>query len=166
MTEGYTPAEDLLPEPEYYDERGQTKDENTEMKNLDDWEQTPDGFVKPPEEETSFIDDLPDAPDTLVSLAKEDTIKSCYKFLEDNGYTVDKDAHLKNKALFILSYDNKLGIMYQDKIIYLTYLKNPSQFLLPTTIASNVGKGGASFVRDVLGIKQKQMLSILVNFLK
>ena len=55
---------------EYYDEQGQTKDENTEMKNLDDWEQTSDGFVKPPEEETSFVDNLPDAKPKAVITEK------------------------------------------------------------------------------------------------
>ena len=70
MTEGFTPK-DLLPEDEYYDERGQTKDENIEMEDRDSWEQTPDKFAKPPEEETTFID-LPDAPETLVSLAKQE----------------------------------------------------------------------------------------------
>ena len=34
MAEGFTPAEDYTPAGEYYDEYGQTKDENTEMKNL------------------------------------------------------------------------------------------------------------------------------------
>ena len=114
----------------------------------------------------NIVDDLPDAPETLVSLAKEEKIKRYCKFLEDNGYTVDKEAHLKNKALFTLSFDNKLGIMYQDKIIYLTYLKSPSQFLLPTTIASSYGKGGASFVRDVLGIKKKPNAEHLSELLK
>ena len=68
MAEGFTPAEDYTPADEYYDEYGQTKDENTEMKKFDNWEQTPDGFVKPPEEDTSFVEDLPDAPGTPVSL--------------------------------------------------------------------------------------------------
>ena len=43
---------------------------------------------------------LPDAPETLVSLAKQEKIESFYKYLEDNGYRVDKAAHLKHKALF------------------------------------------------------------------
>ena len=61
-----------------YDERGQTKwYENTEMKKiLMVGNKLQDGFAKPPEEETSFIDNLPDAPETLVSLAKEEKIKS------------------------------------------------------------------------------------------
>ena len=144
MAEGYTP-EDFLPEDEYddyddYDEYRQTKDENIEMKIRDDWEQTTDGFVKPPEQETSFVDDLPDAPETIVSLAKEEKNKSYYKFLEDNGYIFDKDAHLKNKALFTMSSNNKLGITYEGKTIWLSYKRNPSQFLLPTTIASYYGK--------------------------
>ena len=54
MAEGFTPAEDYTRADEYYDEYGQTKGENTEMNNRDDWEQTSDGFVKPPEQETTF----------------------------------------------------------------------------------------------------------------
>ena len=140
MTEGFTPK-DLLPEDEYYDERGQTRDENIEMEDRDSWEQTPDKFAKPPEEETTFID-LPDAPETLVSLAKQEKIESYYKFLDDNKYRVDKDAHLKYKAYFTMSSDKKLGMIYKGKTIWLSYLRNPSQFLLPETIASKYGKGG------------------------
>ena len=81
------------------------------MKNLDDWEQTQDGFVKPTQEETTFDEKLPDASQTLVSLAKQEKIESFYKYLEDNGYRNDKDAHLKHKALFTMSPDNKLGII-------------------------------------------------------
>ena len=67
MAEGYDP--DLYyGENEYYPSEGQTKDEKIELKPLDDWEQTPDGFVKPPEDETSFAD-LPEAPGTIESPA-------------------------------------------------------------------------------------------------
>ena len=75
MAEGFTPAEDYTRADEYYDECGQTKDENIEMTNRDDWEQTSDGFVKPPEQETSFVDDLPDTPSTPVSLEKQEKLK-------------------------------------------------------------------------------------------
>ena len=34
---------------------------------MKDWNQTKDGFAEPPEEETPFIDALPDTPNTPVS---------------------------------------------------------------------------------------------------
>ena len=70
MTEGYNPAEDYT-----QDGYEGNEDEKIEMEDRDDWEQTQDGFAKLPEEETTFID-LPDAPETLVSLAKQDKIDS------------------------------------------------------------------------------------------
>ena len=63
MTEGYNPAEDYT-----QDGYEGNEDENIKMEDRDDWEQTQDGFAKPPEEETNI--DLPDAPETLVSLTK------------------------------------------------------------------------------------------------
>ena len=149
MTEGYNPAEDYT-----QDGYERNEDEKIEMEDRDDWEQTQDGFAKPPEEETTFID-LPDAPETLVSLAKQDKIDSYYKFLDDNYYRVDKDAHLKYNALFTLGSDKKLGIIYKGETIWLSKLRNPSQFLLPDTLAQKYGKGGKHFVRDVLGISVK-----------
>ena len=53
-------------ENEDYPSEEQTKDEN--------WEQTQDGFVKPPEEETSFAD-LPDAFGTIESPALKKKLK-------------------------------------------------------------------------------------------
>ena len=150
MAEGYDP--DLYyDENEDYPSEGQTKDEKIELKPLDDWEQTPDGFVKPPEEETSLT--LPEAPGTIESPALKEKIKSFYEFLEDNGFNVNKNAPLEHKARFTKSADNKLGIIYKGETIWLTHIRNTSQFLTPKTIASKYGKGGTQFVRDVLGIK-------------
>ena len=70
MAEGYDPNLDYeidYNENEDYPSEEQTKDEN--------WEQTQDGFVKPPEEETSF-DDLPDAFGTIESLELREKLKS------------------------------------------------------------------------------------------
>ena len=110
MAGSFTPAEDYhdgyLDDYEDYEGYGDEA-ENIEMKNRDDWEQTPDEFAKPPEEETTFDEKLPDAPQTLVSLEKQEKIESYYKYLEDNGYRVDKDAHLKHEALFTMS-DNAI----------------------------------------------------------
>ena len=114
----------------------------------DDWENN----LIPPEEETSFIDNLPDVPGTPVSLAKQEKINSFYKFLEDNGYNVDKNAPLDNGALFKMNEDKQLAVDYKGKLIRLTLIKDSKKFLSPKTLASIYGKGGVAFVRDVLGI--------------
>ena len=80
-------------------------------------------------------------------------MKVFYKYLEDNGYNVDKNAPLDHKARFRKSADNKLGIAYKGKIFWLTHIKNTSQFLTPRTMVSQYGKGGTQLVRDVLGIR-------------
>ena len=110
MAEGYTP-EDFLPEDEYYDERGQTKDENIEMKNRDSWEQTPNEFAKPPEQETSLDEKLPIAPDTIEYLERDVKIKNFYKHMLKKGYTVDKNAPLMNKALYWM--DDKKNFIHE-----------------------------------------------------
>ena len=56
------------------------------MKDLKGWDQTKDGFAEPPEEETPFVDNLPDTPGTPMSLEKQEKIKSFYKYLEDRNY--------------------------------------------------------------------------------
>ena len=94
MAEGFSP--DLDYEMDYnknedYPSEEQTKDEN--------WEQTPDGFVKPPEDEVSYAD-LPDAFGNPVSLELQEKIKSFYKHLEDTGYEVNK-MHLLNIKLYL-----------------------------------------------------------------
>ena len=147
MAEGYDP--DLDYEMDYdknkdYPSEGQTKDEN--------WEQTKDGFVKPPEEETSYAD-LPDAYGELGSLELQEKIKSFYKHLEDNGYIVDRNAPLEYKVVFKLNDFKFLSAIYNGKKVYLTYDFNKDRFYLPKTIAKEYGKGGTQFVRDVLGIK-------------
>ena len=153
MAEGYDPDLDYkidYDENEDYPSEGQTKDEKIELKPLDDWEQTEDGFVKPPEEETSLT--LPEAPGTIESPALKEKIKSFYKYLDDNGYSVNKNAPLENKATFTISADRKLGINYKDKTIWISHEKDTSQFYTPRTMVSQYGKGGTQFVRDVLGI--------------
>ena len=165
MAEGFTPK-DFLPEAEFYDERGQTKYENIEMEKRDSCKQTPDEFAKPPEQETTFIDNLPDAPETIVSIAKEEKIKSYHKYLEDNGYTVDRNAQLEHGAVYKMNANKELVISYKGKIIRLTQANKPNEFLSPNTLKLMYRKGGTQFVRDVLGIKKKQMLCVLKNFLK
>ena len=148
MAEGYGPDYEMdYIENEDYPSEEQTKDEN--------WEQTPDGFVKPPEEETSFAD-LPEAPGIIESPALKEKIESFYKYLDDNGFNVNKNAPLEHKARFTKSADNKLGIIYKGETIWLSHIRNTSQFLTPKTLALRYGKGGTQFIRDVLGIKPKQ----------
>ena len=146
MAEGYTPEEDYTQDGYERDE-----DENIEMKDRDDWEQTKDGFVKPPEETT--FDDLPEAPGTIESPALKEKIESFYKYLHDNGFNVNKNAPLEHKATFTISADRKLGINYKDETIWISHKKDTSQFLTPKTMASQYGRGGTQFVRDVLGIR-------------
>ena len=158
MAEGYDLDLDYeidYDENEDYPSEGQTKDEKIEMKPLDgDWGHTEDGFVKPPEETT--FDDLPEAPGTIESPATQEKIENFYKYLDDNGFNVDKNAPLEHKARFTKSADNKLGIIYKGETIWLSHIRNTSQFLSPKTLALRYGKGGKQFVRDVLGIKPKQ----------
>ena len=153
MAEGYDPDLDYeidYEENEDYPSEGQTKDEKIELKPLDDWEQK-DGFVKPPEEETSLT--LPEAPGTIESPALKEKIKSFYKYLDDNGYRANKDAPLENNATFELSPGKALSVNYKGKTIWLTLRKDSNKFYTPKTIHAQYGKGGTQFVRDVLGIK-------------
>ena len=66
-----------------------------------------DGFVKPPEDETSFAD-LPDAFGTIESPALKEKLKSFYKHLEDNGYIVDRNAPLEYKIRFVIKGGRKV----------------------------------------------------------
>ena len=54
-----------------------------------------------------------------------------------------------------MNVDKELFINYKGENIRLTHVKNANQFLSPSKIATNFGKGGTQFVRDVLGIKSK-----------
>ena len=150
MAEGFDPDYDIdYIENEDYPSEEQTKDEN--------WEQTQDGFVKPPEEETSFVD-LPDAYGNPVrSLELTEKVKSFYKHLEDMGYIVDRNAPLEHKVVFEMEqYTRRLSATYHggnSKRVLLTLETNANKFYSPKTIAAWYGKGGTQFVRDVLGIK-------------
>ena len=64
MAEGFTPKDFT---PDGYEA------EKIEMEKRDSWEQTPDYFPKPQEQETSFVDlpDVPIASDKLISLEKQ-----------------------------------------------------------------------------------------------
>ena len=150
MAEGFSPDLDYemdYRENEDYPSEEQTKDEN--------WEQTQDGFVEPPEEDTSYAD-LPDAYGELGSLELQEKIKVFYKHLEDNGYIVDRNAPLEYKVVFKLNDFKFLSVIFNrgnGKEVYLTYGLNKDRFYSPKTIAKEYGKGGTQFVRDVLGIK-------------
>ena len=179
MAEGYTPAEDFLPEPtqqedftrgddsifDNYDDPSYygivddgiigTEPEEIEMKDLDGWKYE-GGLLRPPEEETPFVDNLPDTPGTPESLEKREKIKSFYKYLEDSGYTIDRNAQLEHGAVYKMNADKELAITYKGKTYRLTLVKNPNKFLSPGTLKLMYGKGGTQFVRDVLRIKPKR----------
>ena len=151
MAEGFDPDLDYDIDYDKYDDNlseEQTKDEN--------WEQTPDGFVKPPEDETSFAD-LPDAFGTIESLELREKLKSFYKQLEDKGYIVDRNAPLEYKTRFAIREGGRLCVDYRQdtgfKRVYLAHKANFNKFYLPRTKAAQYGKGGTQFVRDRLGIK-------------
>ena len=127
------------------------------MKDLDGWKYER-GFSVPPEEETLFVDNLPDTPGTPESLEKREKIKRFYKYLEDSGYTVDRNAQLEHGAVYKMNADKELAISYKDKTIRLTYAKDSNKFLSPKTLALRYGKRGKQFVRDVLGIKEKPIV--------
>ena len=151
MAEGYTPEEDYT-----QDGYERNEDENIEMKDRDSWEQTEDGFVKPPEDEMSFAD-LPTADGSPLTLEVQEKIKKFYKDLEDNGYIVDRNAPLEHRALFEMNqYTRRLSVIYHggnSKRVYIAHETNSNKFYSPKTIAADYGKGGTQFVRDVLGIK-------------
>ena len=115
-----------------------------------------DGFVKPPEEETSYAD-LPEVPGELEALSKREKIKSFYKHLEDNGYIVDKFAYIQHMVRFEFNPTTGRLVAIHDVLngerADLTYETNSNKFYSPRTIAANYGKGGTQFVRDFLGIK-------------
>ena len=152
MAEGFDPDLDYemdYRENEDYPSEEQTKDEN--------WEQTQDGFVKPPEEEEETSLTLPEVPGEPASLSKREKIKSFYKHLEDNGYIVDKNAPIQHKVRFDFYPTTGRLVAIHDVLngerADLTYETNSNKFYSPRTIAANYGKGGTQFVRDFLGIK-------------
>ena len=147
MTEGYNPAEDYT-----QDGYEGNEDENIKMENRDDWDQTQDGFAKPPEEETSLDEKLPDVPDTPVPLAVRDTFMEFRVYMRASGYTIDRDAPLLNKAFPEMDNKNALFIKYERKFFRLTQKNIPNKFLSYNTLIQNYG---THFVRDVLGIKVK-----------
>ena len=138
MAEGYDP--DLDYEMDYdknedYPSEEQTKDEN--------WEQTPDGFVKPPEDEVSYAD-LPDAFGEPASLELQEKIKSFYKHLEDTGYEVNKNAPLEHKIIFVIKDGGRLSVDYNQSgsfiRVYLAHETNFNKFYSPRTIAADLAK--------------------------
>ena len=150
MAEGFTPVEDFLKEPTQHEDytRGDdsifdddpsnygivddgiiydAKPEEIEMKDLDGWKYE-NGFLVPPEEETPFVDNLLDTPGTPESLGKREKIKSFYKYLEDNGYTVERNAQLEHGAVFKMNADKELAITYKGKTIRLSFAKTQINF--------------------------------------
>ena len=143
MAEGFTPAEDFTPD----------EAENIEMENRDDWDEIQDRYFDPTEVETPFVDNLPDTPGYPESLEKQEKIESFYKFFENSGYKVDRNAPIEYKASFKMNADKELAITYKGKTYRLTRVKNPNKFLSLSTLKIMYGKGGTQFIRNVLGIK-------------
>ena len=143
MAEDFTPLEDFTPD----------EAEIIDVKNRDSWEQTQDGFAKPPEQETTFDEKLPDAPDTEENLERDDKLLDFYLDKREKGYTVDRYKPLMSKALVKMNDKKDLFMNYDDKDYRLTKKNNANEFLSYSTLIQSYG---TKFVRDVLGIKPKQ----------
>ena len=117
MAEGFTPAEDFYSEPTQHEDYSifdydpsdldiiyDPTPEEVEIKTLDGWKYE-SGTLIPPKAETSFVDILPDTPGSPEYLEKQEKIKSFYKYFEDSGYKVDKNAPLEYKASFRMNAD-------------------------------------------------------------
>ena len=111
MAEDFTP-----PEEDYTPDEAEIID----MKNRDSWEQTQDGFAKPPEQETSFDEKLPVAPDTIENIERDDKLIDFYLDKRKKGYIVDKYKPLMNKALPIMNDKKDLFMNYDGKDYRLT----------------------------------------------
>ena len=144
MAEDFTPPEDFTPD----------EAEIIDVKDRDSWEQTQDGFANPPEQETSFDEKLPDVPDTIENLERDDKLIDFYMNMREKGYTVDRNAPLMNKALPIMNDKKDLFMNYDGKDYRLTKKNNANEFLSYSTLIQSYG---TKFVRDVLGIEPKQL---------
>ena len=113
MAEDFTPLEYFTPD----------EAEIIDVKNRDSWEQTQDGFAKPPEQETSFDEKLPVAPDTEENLERDDKLIDFYLDKREKGYKVDRNAPLMNKALPKMNDKKDLFMNYDDKDYRLTKKK-------------------------------------------
>ena len=57
-----------------------------------------------------------------------------------------------------MNADKELAITYKGKTIRLTRVNNPNKFLSPGTLNIMYGKGGTHFVRDVIGVKDDDII--------
>ena len=94
MAEDFTPPEEFTPD----------EAEIIDMKDRDSWEQTQDVYAKPPEQETSFDEKLPDAPDTIENLERDGKLIDFYM----------------NKALPIMNDKKDIFMNYDGKDYRLT----------------------------------------------
>ena len=115
--------------------------------NSDDFEEDYD--------ETAF-DNLPEIEfDEVRSHENRQAVLDFYEEVKNQRYKIDRDALLKNKALFEVDDEGERDIVYvkyKDKRIRLTPQRGDDKFLKLRSIARNYGAGGTDFIRNVLGV--------------
>ena len=74
-------------------------------------------------------------------------------YVEKQGrkFKIDGDATFKHGTVWSMT-DKGIFVEYVEKKTRLTVAGNPKKFLKPSTISKNYGRGGTSFVRNVLGV--------------
>ena len=68
-----------------------------------------------------------------------------------NKFKIDGGDTFKRGTVWSMT-DDGVFVEYKGKKTQLTFTGNPKKFLKPITIASYYGRGGTSFVRDILGV--------------
>ena len=68
-----------------------------------------------------------------------------------NKFKIDGGATFKRGTVWSIT-DDGVFVEYIEKKIRLTAAGNPRKFLKPSTISKNYGRGGTSFVRNILGV--------------
>ena len=106
-------------------------------------------------DETTF-DNLPEIEfDEIRSYENRQAVLDFYEEVKNQRYKIDRDALLKNKALFEVDDEGERDIVYvkyNDKRIRLTPKRGDDKFLALSSIARNYGTGGTDFVKYVLGV--------------
>ena len=107
-------------------------------------DRTPSADIADLTEELRYSE-LIDINTKLSTLWKEYVEKLGSKFKIDRGTT------FKRGTVWSLT-DEGIFVEYIEKKTRLTVAGNPRKFLAPSTIARKYGKGGTSFVRNILGV--------------
>ena len=82
---------------------------------------------------------------------KLSTLWKEYVEKQGNKFKIDGGATFKRGTVWSLT-DEGIFVEYIEKKTRLTAAENPRKFLKPSTISKNYGRGGTSFVRNILGV--------------